>query len=116
MSFLLDFSNLIVTNPNGLIEADFNVYVCSKATIISFEKFAHKGSRNNLLSPDTTAEKTYAVSLVNNKKDPTCGMPVTAGISDTAHYEKNVLGFCSVECKNEFLKNPKANLAAAEIK
>ena len=65
---------------------------------------------------DTAAEKTYAVSLVNNKKDPTCGMPVTAGISDTAHYEKNVLGFCSVECKNEFLKNPKANLAAAELK
>ena len=65
---------------------------------------------------DTTLEKTYAVSLVNNKKDPTCGMPVTAGISDTAHYEKNVLGFCSIECKNEFLKNPKANLAAAELK
>jgi YHS domain-containing protein len=43
-------------------------------------------------------------------------MPVTAGISDTAHYEKNVLGFCSVECKNEFLKNPKANLAAAELR
>ena len=65
---------------------------------------------------DTTAEKTYAVSLVNNKKDPSCGMPVTAGISDTAHYEKLVLGFCSTECKNEFLKNPKANIAAAELK
>jgi YHS domain-containing protein len=71
---------------------------------------------NQVAIMDTVAEKTYAVSLVNNKKDPTCGMPVTAGISDTAHYEKNVLGFCSVECKNEFLKNPKANLAAAEIK
>ena len=65
---------------------------------------------------DTTAEKTYAVSLVNNKKDPTCGMPVTAGISDTTNYENLVLGFCSMECKNEFLKNPKANLAAAELK
>jgi len=71
---------------------------------------------NQVAAMDTTTEKTYAVSLVNNKKDPTCGMPVTAGISDTAHYEKNVLGFCSVECKNEFLKNPKANLAAAELK
>ena len=65
---------------------------------------------------DTTLEKTYAVELVNNKKDPSCGMPVTAGISDTAHYEKLVLGFCSTECKNEFLKNPKANIAAAELK
>jgi YHS domain-containing protein len=43
-------------------------------------------------------------------------MPVTAGISDTAHYENKVLGFCSTECKNEFLKNPKANIAAAELK
>ena len=65
---------------------------------------------------DTSAEKTYAISLVNNKKDPSCGMPVTAGISDTTHYENLVLGFCSTECKNEFLKNPKANLAAAELK
>jgi YHS domain-containing protein len=71
---------------------------------------------NQVAIMDTAAEKTYAVSLVNNKKDPTCGMPVTAGISDTAHYEKNVLGFCYIECKNEFLKNPKANLAAAELK
>lgn len=63
-----------------------------------------------------TAEKTYDVKLVDNKKDPTCGMPVTAGISDTAHYENKVLGFCSTECKNEFLKNPKANIAAAELK
>jgi YHS domain-containing protein len=77
---------------------------------------AGSAGTNQVAIMDTTNEKTYAVSLVNNKKDPTCGMPVTAGISDTAHYEKNVLGFCSTECKNEFLKNPKANLAAAEIK
>ena len=71
---------------------------------------------NQVATMDTTLEKTYAVELVNNKKDPSCGMPVTAGISDTAHYEKLVLGFCSTECKNEFLKNPKANIAAAELK
>lgn len=68
------------------------------------------------IAMDTMATKTYEVSLVNNKKDPTCGMPVTAGISDTAHYEKYVLGFCSKECKDEFLKNPKAGIAAAEVK
>ena len=65
---------------------------------------------------NTTSEKTYPVSLVNNKKDPTCGMPVTAGISDTAHYEKYVIGFCASGCKDVFLKNPKANIAAAELK
>jgi YHS domain-containing protein len=77
---------------------------------------ASSADTNQVAAMDTTTEKTYAVSLVNNKKDPSCGMPVTAGISDTAHYEKLVLGFCSTECKNEFLKNPKANIAAAEIK
>jgi len=59
---------------------------------------------------------SYDISLVDNKKDPTCGMPVTAGISDTGHYNNMVLGFCSAGCKEEFLKNPKANIAAAEIK
>lgn len=59
---------------------------------------------------------SYDISLVDNKKDPTCGMPVTAGISDTAHYEGKVIGFCAAGCKEEFLKNPKANIAAAELK
>ena len=68
------------------------------------------------IATDTTTQKTYDLSLVDNKKDPTCGMPTTAGISDTAHYENKVLGFCSTECKAEFLKNPKANIASAELK
>ena len=68
------------------------------------------------MQQDTTAVPVYTAAMVDNKKDPTCGMPVTAGISDTAHYENKVLGFCSTECKNEFLKDPKANLAAAELK
>lgn len=68
------------------------------------------------MQQDTTAAQAFTAAMVDNKKDPTCGMPVTAGISDTAHYENKVLGFCSTECKNEFLKNPKANIAAAELK
>ena len=70
-------------------------------------------SASNVAAADSAA--TYDISLVQNKKDPTCGMPVTAGISDTAHYENKVLGFCSTGCKEEFLKNPKANMAAAEM-
>ena len=70
-------------------------------------------------SATTTAQDStmsYDISLVDNKKDPTCGMPVTAGISDTVHYDNKVLGFCSTGCKEEFLKNPKASIAAAELK
>ena len=80
------------------------------------EKTEVKSDSTHSMAADSLAPKTYAVSLVNNKKDPTCGMPVTAGIGDTTHYEGHVLGFCSAECKAEFLKNPKAGLAAAELK
>ena len=71
---------------------------------------------------DTTAQTRmepaatwFPVSMVNNKKDPTCGMPVTAGISDTAHYKDKIIGFCSVGCKDEFKLAPEANIAAAEL-
>ena len=90
--------------------------------------FASCGSNNNeqnanaltdtvtVMTNDTTAQKTYDIAMVDNKKDPTCGMPTTAGISDTTHYQNKVIGFCSTECKAEFLKNPKANIASAELK
>ncbi len=52
---------------------------------------------------------TFAV-----KKDLVCGMPVSAGISDTAHYKEKVYGFCATECKAEFLKNPEQYLTAAK--
>jgi YHS domain-containing protein len=68
------------------------------------------------MSTDTTSEVSYDLALIDNKKDPTCGMPTSAGVTDTAHYDGKVLGFCAKECKEEFLKNPKANIAAAELK
>jgi len=84
-------------------------------------------SCNNTEAPkqevtDTTAASSmeaaatsFPVSMVNNKKDPTCEMPVTAGISDTAHYKDKVIGFCSSGCKDEFKLAPDANITAAEI-
>jgi YHS domain-containing protein len=77
---------------------------------------AAKSDTSKIAMTDTLTEKSYPVALVNNKKDPSCGMPVTAGIGDTAQYDKYVIGFCSKECKDEFLKNPTAGIAAAEIK
>jgi YHS domain-containing protein len=46
------------------------------------------------------------------KKDLVCGMPISAGISDTAHYNNKVYGFCNITCKEEFQKDPEAYLAA----
>lgn len=73
-------------------------------------------SSNDAPMEDSLMHPPYEVSMVDNKKDPSCGMPVTAGISDTVHYQNKVLGFCSTECKQAFLENPAANLAAAAIK
>lgn len=54
--------------------------------------------------------------LVDNGKDPSCGMPTSVGIHDTAHYKDKVLGFCSKECKEAFQKDPEKLIAAAELK
>jgi YHS domain-containing protein len=63
-----------------------------------------------------SSEKKFTASMVDNKKDPNCGMPVTAGIADTVHYKGKILGFCSDECKQAFLKNPDALVKNAELK
>ncbi len=64
---------------------------------------------------DSSAKK-FTASMVDNKKDPNCGMPVTAGIADTVHYNGKVYGFCSDECKQAFLKNPAELAKNAELK
>jgi putative intracellular protease/amidase/YHS domain-containing protein len=51
-------------------------------------------------------EKTFRQMKFDNTKDFVCGMPITAGIKDTVHYQKHVYGFCATECKEEFAKNP----------
>jgi YHS domain-containing protein len=63
-----------------------------------------------------TAKAKFTAAMVDNRKDPNCGMPVTAGIEDTLHYNGKVYGFCSAECKQAFLKNPVALAKNAELK
>jgi YHS domain-containing protein len=82
-------------------------------------------SCNQKPNPETTSvainksdsgQKKFTVSMVDNKKDPSCGMPLTAGIEDTLHYDGKVYGFCSDECKQIFLKDPKTLAKNAEMK
>lgn len=67
-----------------------------------------------IMPADST--KSFDQALVDNKKDPSCGMPVTAGVSDTLHYKGKVLGFCSTECKDSFTKDPVKAFASVEFK
>lgn len=57
---------------------------------------------------DTTP--VYTAAMLDSKKDLVCGMPVTAGVSDTAHYKGKAYGFCAKECKDEFVKAPEQYL------
>ena len=54
----------------------------------------------------TNENKLLHVKL-EYKKDPVCGMPLSHGAKDTTLYKEKIIGFCSKECKEEFLKNPK---------
>lgn len=59
------------------------------------------------------AADSSLVNVKTEKYDPICGMPVTAGIVDTATYDKKTYGFCSPDCKAEFVKDPKAAIASS---
>ncbi len=73
-----------------------------------------KSTIQEINTPDSlvmTAKPTdslsfYTAEMLDSKKDHVCGMPVSAGISDTAHFNAKVYGFCSKECKDEFVKEP----------
>ena len=58
--------------------------------------------------PEQSTPETvkYTADMVVNKNDFACGMPVTAGINDTCHINNKAYGFCSPECKAEFMKDP----------
>ena len=40
-------------------------------------------------------KEAYKGVKFDNSNDLVCGMPPTAGIGDTAHYNRKVYGFCS---------------------
>lgn len=52
----------------------------------------------------------FTLSMVYNKKDLVCRMPLTAGIGDTVHYKGKVYGFCSKGCKASFVEDPESYL------
>lgn len=56
-------------------------------------------------------ENKYPGIEFASKKDLACGMPLSAGLEDTAHYKGKIYGFCSAECKENFLKDPQKYLA-----
>lgn len=75
--------------------------------IVEKMRAMYDGGMETVLHP----EKAFETMKFDNKKDFICGMPITAGVGDTAHYKGKVYGFCSTGCKDEFKKNPASYLA-----
>jgi YHS domain-containing protein len=78
----------------------------------SAQPAAQEASMNTTMS-DTTK---YTAAMVDNAKDPVCGMPVAAEVGDTVHYNNKVIGFCSKECRDEFMKDAKKSFTSVEWK
>ncbi|MBL7805476.1 MAG: YHS domain-containing protein [Saprospiraceae bacterium] len=56
--------------------------------------------------------KAEAVALASDT-DPVCGMKVDASVTDTAHYQGKIYGFCNPSCKEEFAANPQEFLSSS---
>ena len=92
------------------------------ATLLFFVLLATSCLQQTEKSNATAAEKPasmtvaetpkYTTDMVVNTKDYACGMPTSAGINDTCHYEGKAYGFCSPECKAEFQKDPAKYIAS----
>ena len=81
------------------------------AACASNEKKSEEIKSPSPMVETTTEPVHYMPEMVVNKKDFSCGMPVSAGISDTCQIDGKSYGFCSPECKAEFMKDPKKYLA-----
>ncbi|MBK7375489.1 MAG: YHS domain-containing protein [Ferruginibacter sp.] len=77
------------------------------------EEAPQNDSVKSMMEPTGTqpaGEEKFAGVEIANTRDFSCGMPVSAGVEDTAHYKGKVYGFCARECKEDFLKNPEQYL------
>jgi YHS domain-containing protein len=101
-------------NPNLFVSVILSTAFC----IFAFACNQHPEITNapQGMQLNDSAKKKFTAAMVDNRKDPNCGMPVTAGIEDTVHYNGKVYGFCSDECKQAFLKNPSGLAKNADLK
>ncbi len=75
--------------------------------LVELMRKSYDGGMDIALHP----EKAFKNIKFDNTKDFYCGMPLTAGVGDTAHYNGKVYGFCSAGCKDEFKKHPASYVA-----
>jgi YHS domain-containing protein len=101
---------------NFLLIGVLGVFACHQNPKSEESDASGAAATDTLVVKSVNAKPKFTAAMVDNKKDPNCGMPVTAGIADTIHFKGKVYGFCSDECRDAFLKNPDALVKNAELK
>lgn len=79
----------------------------SDKNLVEGMRALYDGGMQTALHP----ELSFKNLQFDSPEDLSCGMPLTAGVGDTAHYKGKVYGFCSTECKNEFKRDPESYIA-----
>ncbi|AEW03346.1 hypothetical protein A4D02_04830 [Niastella koreensis] len=83
------------------------LFACKNSSDAKAVETAHKDS-----ATVTKPKQPFEGVAFASKMDLACGMMLSAGVTDTAHYKDKIYGFCSKECKEDFLKTPEAFLAS----
>ncbi len=80
------------------------------ATIMITTACKQKNTKAEIAKRDTTTNKQFikpankfAGIQMASKKDTSCGMPLSAGLEDTVQLNGKIYGFCSPECKQDFV-------------
>ena len=130
--YLITIQKKIRLLPSQLLAINFQKTHFMKKTSIAFITFMFALSLSscfeyksqNVVSNDdtTTAEApkkeeakkiVLAATALATPKDLVCDMNVAKSIEDTTTYDGKLYAFCSTECKDEFLKNPKVYISKA---
>jgi YHS domain-containing protein len=93
-----------LVKPNGESTGSINLYW--EKLLLTMPFSIEKNTIANHTSMGGTKSTSLKSLVTKYKRDPVCYMPISAGISDTTLYKKEVLGFCSPECKNLFVNEP----------
>ena len=84
------------------------------ATISCNDQAKVSANAKEMHTDSVVAKKDFSKVQFASKLDYSCFMPLTAGVGDTAIVNGKVYGFCSKECKDEFMKDAAANIKAGE--
>ena len=88
------------------------IVLLALAAGLAFTACHEKSKVENNPAPVSEANgKQLKIADLASNKDVVCGMNLEGQtIADTTMYRGAMYGFCAVECKAEFLKNPKSYL------